>query len=102
MQIKLTWDASTEKDFDRYYVHRKCNGENPEWVRIHECFAPKAILEVPRGAEVSFCVTSVDISGNESGYSESYRFDEVPPEPPTHLVGSVFVPHGAKLDEMPD
>jgi fibronectin type 3 domain-containing protein len=70
--IDLTWAPNTEADLAGYYVYRR--QETGEWVKI----TPEPLKtptfrddDVVRGDEYQYCVSAVDLRGNESPRSEA-------------------------------
>lgn len=88
-QIAFSWDSNTEKDFDHYIIQKIIDEEYIDNKKIAETKETSFIDEnLDPDTEYKYRVIAVDMSGNESEYSEiiiSTAKDLRPPLPPSYL-----------------
>ena len=88
-QVKLQWDANTERDLAGYKVHYGTASRNYN-THINVDKNTQCTIPIDYGIHYYFAVTAYDSAGNESGYSNEVDTlieipDTTPPVPPANV-----------------
>ena len=86
LNLRATWTPNTEPDMASYKLYRTDGTRILIGTILHPTATYDFSVTVPDGSEVlvTFVLTAVDLTGNESGDSNvaSYPFDQKPPAAP--------------------